>query len=229
MDDFRSFQERLSLNCIAFEAVRRNAVWGITEIQVQKIIQDAWFQASCVEFPFSGDVVSGERSGDIDGAATERKLQRGDVLILDLQPGYDDCYADTTRTFFVGEPSAEVRQAYTAVLDALRQMEMLLRPGVPACKIHEKMQEVLAKHGYSCPHHAGHAVGREKLLEPRLIPQRDTQLEEGMLIALEPGVYVPGCFGIRIENNYRITQTGYDALFQYPLDIEYFILRDGAK
>ena len=106
---------------------------------------------------------------------------------------------------------------------------MLLRPGVPACKIYEKMQGVLAKYGYSCPHHAGHAVGPEKLLEPRLIPQCDTQLEKDMLIALEPGVYVPGCFGIRIENNYRITQTGCEELFQYPLDIEYFILRDGVK
>lgn len=229
MDYLRRFQERVALNRAAFDSVRQNIKIGMTELEILSIIQDAWFQASCVAFPFSGDIVSGERSADVEGEPTERKLQQGETLILDLQPGFDHCYADTTRTFFVGEPSEEIRQAYSAVVDALKQMEKLLRPGVPACKIYEKMQEVLAQYGFSCPHHAGHAVGYEKMLEPRLVPQCNTKLEEDMLVALEPGVYIPGRFGIRIENNYCITQTGCDEQFRYPLDIEYFILRDGVK
>ena len=224
MDYLRKFQERVALNRVAFDSVRQNTKIGTTELEMLSIIQDAWLRASCVEFPFSGDIVSGERSANIEGEPTERKLKQGDVFILDLQPGFDHCYADTTRTFFVGEPTEEIRQAYSAVVDALKQMEKLLRPGVPACKLYEKMQEVLAQYGFLCPHHAGHAVGYEKLLEPRLIPDCDIKLEEDMLIALEPGVYIPGYFGIRIENNYRITQTECEEQFQYPLDIECFIL-----
>ena len=149
MDYLRKFQERVALNRVAFDSVRQNTKIGTTELEMLSIIQDAWLRASCVKFPFSGDIVSGERSANIEGEPTERKLKQGDVFILDLQPGFDHCYADTTRTFFVGEPTEEIRQAYSAVVDALKQMEKLLRPGVPACKLYEKMQEVLASKGYA--------------------------------------------------------------------------------
>lgn len=225
----KAFREKLELNRIAFEAIRDNARCEMTEEQVQKTIRDAWFQASRTEFPFSGDIVSGVRSADIEGPATDKPLQSGDALIVDLQPGFDGCYADTTRTFFFGEPTEEMKKAYAAALDALEQMQSVLRPGVSANRIYDVMQKTLAQYGYHCPHHAGHAVGEEKFLQPQLVEQCDAKLKKGMLIALEPGVYVPGCFGIRIENNYRITEDGCEELFRYPLDMDYFIIRDGGK
>lgn len=218
------FESRLQLNRIAFDTVRRIAAVGVTEETIWREIERAWRAAEPRRFAFSGDIVSGERSGAIEGAATSRALRRGDTLIVDLQPGFDDCYADTARTFFIGRPAEEMRRAYAAVTDALEQMRRMLRPGVPACAVYRRMQRVLASYGLTCPHHAGHAVGEDKILEPRLVAACSTPLREGMRIALEPGVYLPGRFGIRVENNYLITGTGCEELFRYPLEIEHFIL-----
>ena len=229
MIDLQTFRRRLRLNRIAFDAVRSAAAPGVTEIEIRQGIEAAWRTAEPHDFEFSGDIVSGERSGAIEGAATGRALRSGDTLIVDLQPGFDHCYADTTRTFFIGEPTDEVRTAYAAVLDALEQMHQLLRPGIPACMLYARMQSVLAAYGDSCPHHAGHVVGEEKLLAPRLIAQCVTPLQEGMLIALEPGIYREGRFGIRVENNYRITRDGSEELFRYPLNIEHFTLGDSTR
>lgn len=229
MTDLRVFRQRLRLNCIAFDTVRRTAAPGVTEEEIQREIEAAWRNAEPQKFPLSGDIVGGERSGAIEGAATGRTLRAGDTLIVDLQPGFDRCYADTTRTFFIGKPTDEMRTAYAAVLDALEQMRRLLRPGIPACMLYDRMQSVLAAYGEFCPHHAGHAVGEEKLLAPRLVAQCTTPLQEGMLIALEPGIYREGRFGIRVENNYRITKDGSEELFRYPLNIEHFTLGDSTR
>ena len=229
MCDLKSFEQRLEMNRKAFDRIRQVIGIGSTERDVLREIRAVWDQAAGRPVPFSGDIVSGERSGAIEGEAGDRILRRGDVMIVDTQPGYDGCYADTTRTFFVGEITPEAHRAYSAVRDAMAQMEKVLRPGTPACRIHAVMQETLGRYGYACPHHAGHAVGAEKLLEPRFVPECDDTLTEGMLVTLEPGIYAEGLFGVRIENNYRITKDGCEELFRYPLDEELFVIGDAEK
>lgn len=223
MTDLKSFRGKLALNCAAFDAVRENVRGGQTENDVKKIIQSAWDEAAGRCVPFSGDIVSGERSAGIDGDATDRILRRKDALILDLQPGFDSVFCDTTRTFFIGEIPEAAKKAYDAVLYALGETEKVLTAGVCACEIYERMQSALKEKGFTCPHHAGHAVGKEKLMEPEFLPDRTEKLTAGMTVALEPGIYTES-FGIRIENNYLIREDGCENLFDYPLDAEYFII-----
>lgn len=218
------FDKRLNLNRLAFDTVIKEYRSGMSEADIKDIIIKAFHKNEKTPFEFSGDVVSGKRSSEIEGEATEYILKEGDSLILDIQPGFNGCYADTTRTFFVGKISDKQRKAYEAVLSALGAMEKALSQKKRACDVYRAMQEELSKFNLSCPHHAGHTVGKEKLLEPRLIEDCKEPIVEGMIIALEPGVYFENEFGIRIENNYLITKDGIKELFNYPLEIEKFII-----
>lgn len=214
----KEFETRLAMNRAAFDAAKNGFSLGMTEQQVKERILAAWDRPA---MEFSGDICADSR---IEGDATDYCLKQGDALILDLQPGWDDCYCDTTRTLFIGQPSQKQQKAYAAVCKALRKMEQVLATHPRACDVYFAMQEALAEEGYTCPHHAGHAVGKEKFLQPQLVAENETPLEVGMIIALEPGVYFDGEFGIRIENNYLLTEDGIQELFNYPLEIEKFII-----
>ena len=211
------FEERLEMNRKAFDAVKNNCTENMSEKDIKAIILKAWNKP---DMEFSGDVCA---DGRIDGDATDYLIVKGNTLILDLQPGDDGCFADTTRTFFAGEPTSEQKHAYKAVLYALKRMECILATHPKSNEVYNIMQEALGEYGYSCPHHAGHALGKEKYMEPALVYECDSQLEEGMIIALEPGVYMDG-WGIRLENNYLLTADGIKELFNYPLEIENFII-----
>lgn len=217
-------QERLMLNRLAFDAVREGYRPGMSEKDVKNIICSTWAKNSCRDIEFSGDVIGGVRSAGIEGDATDLVLQKGDSLILDLQPGWDHFWCDTTRTFFIGEPNEEQRAAFDAVVNTIAKLECLLRPGSRACDIYAEMQDSFAGFGLSCPHHAGHATGSEKVKHPCFVEECTDCLEEGMYVALEPGVYFEGEFGIRLENNYLITKDGFKELFDYTLDINNFII-----
>ena len=216
-------QERLSLNRAAFDAVRQGYRPGMTEKDIKNIICEAWAKGSDRDIEFSGDVIAGVRTAAIEGDATDYVLQEGDALLLDLQPGWDHFWCDTTRTFFVGKASDEQRRVFGAITHTISAIETILRPGTRACEIYRKMQETLAVYGFSCPHHAGHATGHEKVAFPTFVEECDAPLEKGMYIALEPGVYLED-FGIRLENNYLITENGFEKLFDYTLDINNFII-----
>ncbi len=216
-------EDRLVLNRLAFDAVRKDYRRHMSEAEIKKIITDSWAKSGR-DIEFSGDVVAGARSGDIEGDATDYIPQEGDALILDLQPGWDGFWCDTTRTFFVGAPSEKQRFAFDAVSKTLSRLGGMLRPGVRACDIHAAMQDSFAEFGLSCPHHAGHATGTEKVKHPCFVAECTDCLEEGMYVALEPGVYFEGEFGIRLENNYLITKDGSRELFGYTLDINNFII-----
>lgn len=216
-------EDRLRLNRSVFDAVRKGYRRGMSEADIKKIITDCWAESG-KSIEFSGDVVAGVRSGEIEGDATDYVLKEGDALILDLQPGWDGFWCDTTRVFFVGEPTEKQRFVYEAVAKTLSRLESMLKPGVRACDIHAAMQESFAQFGLSCPHHAGHATGTEKVKHPCFVGECTDCLEEGMYVALEPGVYFEGEFGIRLENNYLITENGFRELFNYTLDINNFII-----
>ena len=192
-----AFEERLRLNRLVFDGVRQQYRIGMTEQDIRTIIETVWADNAPTAIEFSGDVIGGIRSGAIEGLPTDYVLRCGDALILDLQPGYDGWYADTTRTFFIGKASEEQRAVYTAVAATLSRLEALLRPGVRACDVYYAMQRSLAEFGYTCPHHAGHALGSEKLLAPEFVEDCTDELCEGMFVALEPGVYLSERFGVR--------------------------------
>lgn len=221
--------EALRCNKRAYERIRDYLCPGQTELEILKQVEMAYLEQAGEKIPYEYDLVSGKRSGEIGGYATEKAVEPGDCLIADLLPNFQGAWCDTTRTFFLGEPKDELKRAYAALLCALRQGEELLLPGVSGAEIFHKVDVSLCSSGFSgLPHHAGHVVGAKPLDDPDFLPECSQVLEEGMVVTLEPGIYFPEN-GMRIENNYLITKTGGKLLFSYPEEMDYFVIRRGAE
>ena len=197
-------------------AIHKNIRCGMKERDIEKIISDI-----CPVW--EGDIVSGERCGLIGGVAQDRTLREGDTLIIDIQVNSDGVWSDVTRTYFIGGASEEVRNAYKMTLEALKNGEKVLKNGAVCEDI------FAAVHGsinspYAFSHHAGHITGCAPFAKPSFLPGEKSTIATGNTVTLEPGIYVPDKFGIRVENNYRVTDNGAELLWDYPTDYEYFVL-----
>ena len=155
------------------------------------------------------------------GPPTLRSLGNGETLILDLWLTANGYWSDTCRTFVIGEdPTSNQVKLLELLKRAMAAGEDKLRPGVKGFEVYNAVFNVIADAGLAnrFPHHAGHGIGLEDQEPPFLIPASNETLIEGMVCTLEPGVYVPGVGGLRIEHNYLITTGKPDRLTKYPLD-----------
>lgn len=197
-------------------AMKKHLSIGMTENDVKNITR------SVISY-VSGDIISGHRTADIEGQPTDRAMQRGDVLLLDLQVKHEGEWSDLTRVYFMGQPSDEQVSVYNKVISALTAGEKLLRAGTKACDIYHCMKTAIDSE-FAFNHHGGHRIANESVEEPRFVSECENVLEEGMVVTLEPGIYLPDNFGIRLENNYKITKDGFIRLDNLPLDIEEYII-----
>lgn len=198
------------------DTLRKELHIGIKENEIAAIIDS-------FGVIWQGDIVSGERSANIEGAATDRVIKDGDALIMDIQFYDGQMWSDITRTYFFGSPSNRMTNFYAKTEKALKEAEQLLKKGTTCSEIYNFLQKTMDSE-YSFKHHAGHLIGDKPLLKPQFLPESHECLIAGMAVTLEPGVYVPNEFGIRIENNYWITDNGFEKLFDYTQNIEDFII-----
>ena len=215
----------LKMNEYAYDSVRNKYCLGMTEKDIEQIIVSSYRKMAGNDFSFCGDIIGGIRSADIEGPAGDYILKPGDTLILDLQPHIDGVFCDTTRTFFIGEPSDDAKKVYRLVKDTLLQLEKVLKPNICTDYIYDCMQRSLRSNGFNCPHHAGHIIGKNREIDPEFLPDISENIKIGTLAALEPGIYEKDKYGIRLENNYIVTDDGCKNLFNYTLDIEDFIIK----
>jgi len=221
-DEQDRIRRSVAVTAAGHAAARQAAVPGATELEVYAAIQAACVIEAAKPITFDGDFVSGERSWLIGGPPTRRVMRRGDLFICDLFPTVDGYWADTTRTFAVGASSPAQRELYEIVNRALEHGRKALRPGVRACDVYHEIRAVMAEAGraQNFPHHGGHGIGLEPHESPMIIPGDDTELRVGMTVTLEPGIYVEGVGGVRLEDNYVITGDGAEAMADYPLGLE---------
>lgn len=161
---------------------------------------------------FSGDLLAGERTAMVCGPVavpSEYAARDGDVVVADLALAHRGYWGDTARTFIVGQnPEAERARAFMSEL--LDRTAEGMRPGVLASAVFADIESAITAEypDGSFPHHGGHGVGVTGFEDPHLIPADSTPLREGMVLSVEPGVYLPGRFGVRHENTYVITEEG---------------------
>jgi Xaa-Pro aminopeptidase len=199
-------------------AAREAAQAGATELSVWASVRSAMESAAGSRIPVLADLVSGGRTAEVGGPPTDRTLEAGDVVLVDLVPRLGAYWADSCSTVAVVEPEEAARQAHAAAVAALEQAVALCRPGARAADIDACARETIETAGGSYPHHTGHGIGVTFHEEPRIIPRSDRILEEGMVVALEPGAYDDG-FGVRVEQVVLVTAAGPEILSGHDLSL----------
>jgi Xaa-Pro dipeptidase len=153
---------------------------------------------------FNFIIASGENSAIGRYQPTERRIRRGDVVVCDFGAFYGGYGADVTRTYFMGKVSNEAAKAYQAVYESLQAGIDCVEEGAPYLKINKTCNDVLKKYGlqiFRWVSGTGHGIGMEVHERPKIGSDSTEVVKEGHVFAIEPGVYIPGKFGVRIEDN----------------------------
>jgi Xaa-Pro dipeptidase len=160
-------------------------------------------------------VVSGHNTGGVYAwgpynISTDRVLQRGDLVLIELDAYADGYWLDITRTFVVGTPDQKQQDIMTIILDTVEKVVEAIKPGIKSCEVDELARSIIKDAGYGdfFPHNIGHGVGFAFHEMPYLVPDSETTIEPGMVLAIEPGIYIPDWGGIRVEDNILIAEDG---------------------
>ena len=192
-------------------AARAHAAPGITELELWAHVRAAMEHAAESRIPVIADLVSGPRTCDVGGPPSGRVLRECDLVLCDLVPRVSGYWGDSCATFGVGDQSADVQEAHARARETLAEVLAAIRPGVAASDL-----DADARTRLEFPHHTGHGIGTTWHEEPRLVPDSSTVLEEGMVVAVEPGTYD---VGLRVEQVVLVTADGCETLSRHDLSL----------
>lgn len=213
-DEIALMRAAAQLGCKLFNGVLERMAPGKTEAEIAAGLEFAARLAGAEAMSFETIVASGERSALPHGRASSAKLPRRGFVTLDFGVVLNGYCSDMTRTVHLGKPSAKARDVYHSVLEAQEAAVAAVRAGVSCGDVDEAARSVLERAGLGkwFTHSTGHGVGLEIHEGPRVAAKQEQKLEEGMVITIEPGVYLPGEFGVRIEDTIVVTRTGCEVL-----------------
>jgi Xaa-Pro aminopeptidase len=193
---------------------------GITELQLAAEIEYRMKQRGASGPSFETIVASGPRSAWPHARPSSKPLKKNELVVLDQGVILRGYCSDMTRTVFLGRATARVRRMYRAVLEAQLAAKRAIRPGVTAGDVDAAARRTLRFFALAAhfTHSTGHGLGLEVHEMPRLGKGESTQLEEGMVVTVEPGIYMTGLGGIRIEDDVVVTSRGAVDLTTAPRD-----------
>lgn len=170
---------------------------------------------------FDTMVLGGPQSALPHGVSGDRDLQAGDLVCVDVGARVDGYCSDITRMFAIGEPSEEARRVFDVVRLAEATACEAIAPGVTCAELDRAARDVIDRAGYGDAfiHRTGHGLGIDAHEPPSLQAGSDLALEPGMVFTVEPGIYVPGRFGVRVEDDVAVTEDGFAYLTQSPRDL----------
>jgi Xaa-Pro aminopeptidase len=189
---------------------------GMRELDVALEIEFFMRHHGATSSSFDTIVASGERSALPHGVASERMLRSGEFVKMDYGAYYQGYCSDITRTIMLGQPTDRHQEIYEIVLQAQLAALEGIRPGMTGKEADTIARGIIAEHGYGDQfgHGTGHGLGMEIHEAPRLSLGAETVLEPGMIVTVEPGIYIPGFGGVRIEDDIVITESGVEILTQ---------------
>ncbi|HEY9061231.1 MAG TPA: aminopeptidase P family protein [Pseudobacteroides sp.] len=211
IDELRFVKDQVELNVIkkavkiadeAFSHVAKLIKPGIREIEVAAEIEYYMKKLGASGPSFDTIVASGKRAALPHGVASEKPIEMGDIITLDYGCVYNNYCSDMTRTVFLGEPNKDLVKIYEIVLKAQLEASASAFRGMKAKDIDKIARSIIAENGYgpNFGHSLGHGVGIEIHEEPRLSVKGEVVMENGMIVTIEPGIYVEGLGGVRIED-----------------------------
>ncbi|MBM7604604.1 Xaa-Pro aminopeptidase [Metabacillus crassostreae] len=219
--EIKILKEATEIADAAFKHILTFVKAGIKEIDVANELEFFMRKNGAVSSSFDIIVASGYRSALPHGVASDKEIEKGDFVTLDFGAYYKGYCSDITRTFAVGDPSDELKKIYATVLEAQLRGMNGIKPGITGKEADALTRDYIKEQGYGeyFGHSTGHGLGMEVHEGPALSFKSDTILETGMVVTVEPGIYVAGLGGVRIEDDTVITETGNESLSHSPKDL----------
>ena len=206
----------------AFEHIVDYIKPGMTEKELSLELEYFMKQQGATKNAFDFIVASGKRGALPHGVATEKKIAKGEMITFDLGCIYSHYNSDLTRTIILGAaPTEKQEEVYNTVLEAQLAAIKAIEPGKTGEEIDQVARQIIVDAGYgdNFGHGLGHGVGLEVHEEPRLAKTADEELEVGMVVTVEPGIYLPDWGGVRIEDIVVVTEDGCEILTSVAKDL----------
>jgi Xaa-Pro dipeptidase len=218
-----SLRQAIAVAQDALESTLPHIDVGVSELDLaSELVLQLLRHGSDPELPFSPIVASGPNSALPHALPSDRKLQVGDMLILDWGARIDGYISDITRTFAIDEIDPELAQVHQIVRQANQAGREAVHPGATCDSIDKAARSVIERAGYGdyFIHRTGHGIGLETHEEPYISAGSDLVLTAGMTFTVEPGIYLPGRGGVRVEDDMLVTSTGGESLSSYARELE---------
>ncbi len=219
-EEQRLMRHASAMNDRMMEALTGYLRPGLTEKDVVRFIMN--FHESHGGNPRVPAVASGINSSSPHySGQNNRAIEERDIVMVDSGGWYSGYSHDMTRTFFIGEPAEEQRKVYSIVLQAQTAAEEKARVGAIPSELDRTARDIIEKHGYgeAFNHRLGHGIGMDGHENPYISQANDTPLVEGNCFSIEPGIYLRGKFGVRIENLVMLTSTGKEVINRWSKEI----------
>ncbi|KKT74281.1 MAG: peptidase M24 [Candidatus Peregrinibacteria bacterium GW2011_GWA2_44_7] len=224
--ELKKLKKSQQINEQLFYSIRALLTPGITELEIAQQIKKRCYDHGADDISFEPIIGFGNHSSMPHHQNTTRKLKKGELVLIDMGVLFQGYASDMTRMVFTKSPTAFEEKIYNLVLEAQEAAIQAMQPGRHCDAIDQVARTLLTQAGYGetfC-HSLGHGIGLEVHEAPTLSVRSKDMLQEGMVVTSEPGIYLPGQFGVRIEDMIAITKKGHENLTSAPKGIKESIL-----
>lgn len=211
--EIKNIKKSCDITSAIFEKVKKQIVAGMTELDIYFKIEEEFAKQHVVQ-SFKTIVASGPNSANPHHISSNRKIQKNDIVLIDMGCIYNNYCSDLTRTFFIGKENKEQKKIWDIVKLAHDKALENVKQNIKAGDIDLFARNIIKQAGYekNFIHTTGHSLGLDIHEYPRISKTSDEILREGMIITIEPGIYLEKNFGVRIEDTVLVTKKGYKVL-----------------
>ncbi|EOS8036100.1 aminopeptidase P family protein [Enterococcus hirae] len=220
-EEIAIIEKACSIADLAYDHILKMIQPGMTEIEVANQLDFYMRSLGASGISFETIVASGLRSAMPHGVASKKIIEQGDLITIDFGCYYEGYVSDMTRTFAIGDPGEQLKEIYQIVLEAQLAVLEVAKPGVTGKQLDAVARDYITKHGYgeAFGHSTGHGIGLEIHEGPNVSVRAEKQFVPGNIITDEPGIYLPGIGGVRIEDDLLITSDGNRVLTHSPKEL----------
>ncbi|MDL4887284.1 M24 family metallopeptidase [Enterococcus hirae] len=220
-EEIAIIEKACSIADLAYDHILKMIQPGMTEIEVANQLDFYMRSLGASGVSFETIVASGLRSAMPHGVASKKIIEQGDLITIDFGCYYEGYVSDMARTFAIGDPGEQLKEIYQIVLEAQLAVLEVAKPGVTGKQLDAVARDYITKHGYgeAFGHSTGHGIGLEIHEGPNVSVRAEKQFVPGNIITDEPGIYLPGIGGVRIEDDLLITSDGNRVLTHSPKEL----------
>lgn len=220
-EEIQKIKTAVEITDTAFSKILDYIRPGITEMDVSNELEFQMRKLGATSSAYDTIIASGFRGALPHGVASNKVIEKGDMVTLDFGAYYEGYRADLTRTIAVGEPKEELKGIYTIVYDALERAIEGIKPGITGKQADAFTRDYITEKGYGKEygHGSGHGIGLDIHEEIFMSPKCEQLLEPGMVLTVEPGIYIPNLGGVRIEDDIVITENGNEVITKSPKEL----------